>query len=79
MTARKRIDECLFCRRRKCYVRILSHDGTYDEVACRDHIHAMEKHYDSTHKGRMMTNSSCSSPQRRGVALRPLRATLAPE
>ena len=45
----KRKDECLFCRNRFCYSRIVSSedDGKiYDEVACHKHTVELEKHSD---------------------------------
>lgn len=58
-------DECLFCRSRRCYVRIHTANGLYDEIACRDHARDLERHSDR-HLGRAIrTSTSSSSPQRR--------------
>lgn len=51
----KRVDECLFCKKRSCYERVVSTDGgkTYDEVACRDHIRDLHKDSDAKAPGIM--------------------------
>lgn len=44
---KKRKDECLFCKNRKCYTRIVRVESpSYDEIACDRHITELEKHSD---------------------------------
>jgi len=46
---KKRKDECLFCKKRICYTRIVRIEMPfYDEIACYEHINALEKHADDT-------------------------------
>ncbi len=46
---KKRKDECLICKSRSCYKRIVRETAPYyDEVACNEHISDMEKHSDAT-------------------------------
>ncbi|HEY5586671.1 MAG TPA: hypothetical protein VIK78_19555 [Ruminiclostridium sp.] len=45
----KRKDECLFCKSRKCYTRVVSttdNGKIYDELACSKHICDVEKDSD---------------------------------
>lgn len=49
----KRKDECLFCRNRFCYERVVSIDYSYDEIACRKHIKDLHKHSDEKAPGVM--------------------------
>ncbi len=41
----KRSDTCLFCNRRRCYLRIVRTEAPkYDEIACPLHVLDLEKH-----------------------------------
>lgn len=42
------IDQCLFCRNRLCFVRIFTTDLRFDEVACAEHVSALERYADVT-------------------------------
>jgi hypothetical protein len=44
----KRKDECLFCKSRKCYIRIVRQEAEpfYDEIACDEHGSDLENHSD---------------------------------
>lgn len=61
-------DECLFCKRRKCYERVMSTDNgrTYDEIACIDHVEKLYKHSDETAPGIMKYFISSTTPHKRG-------------
>jgi hypothetical protein len=39
-------NECLFCRSRFCYERVVSENMKYDEVACIKHVKDLHKHSD---------------------------------
>jgi len=61
----RRTDECLFCRSRRCHVRIHVENGMFDEVACSEHVRDLERHADR-HLGRIeKVHVSSSSPLRR--------------
>ncbi len=64
-------NECLFCRARKCYVRIHRDESPqYDHVACRDHSRDLETHADKTlgkNNGVMRSHVSSSSPLKRAT------------
>ena len=46
---KKRKDECLLCKSRACYMRIVrKEEPCYDEIACSKHILDLEKHSDET-------------------------------
>jgi hypothetical protein len=40
-------NECLFCRSRFCYERVVTYDMSYDEIACSKHIKDLHKHSDT--------------------------------
>jgi hypothetical protein len=40
---KRRSDECRFCTRRKCYNRIATRDGSFDEIACPKHVDQLEQ------------------------------------
>ena len=65
-TPGKRSDECLFCTRRRCHVRIRSDLAGYDEVACTRHTRELGRHYDERHVGTMMTHTTSTGRLRRG-------------
>lgn len=44
--SRKLKNECLFCKSRFCYERVVALDLTYDEVSCMKHIKDLHKHSD---------------------------------
>jgi hypothetical protein len=64
----KRKDECLFCRKIKCYERVVSTNNgkDYDEVACFDHVYALHKHSDMAAPGVMKHFISSTGKQVRG-------------
>lgn len=69
---KKRIDECLFCTSRSCFVRIFSEQGKYDEIACQDHTQQLETHCDNllgVNNGVLRTYISGSALKRRGELL----------
>jgi len=43
-----RSNQCKFCMSRKCHVRIVTKDYSYDEVACTIHTHKLEIDADDT-------------------------------
>ncbi len=61
----KRKDECLFCKKRSCYERVVSVDGgwQYDEVACENHVLDLRKHSDKVNCRKHFISSAC--PQKR--------------
>jgi hypothetical protein len=63
----KLINECLFCRSRFCYERVVSKDMEYDEVACTKHVKELHKHSDITAPGVMKSFISGTGIQKRGV------------
>lgn len=60
-------NECLFCRSRFCYERVLSDDGTYDEIACKKHVTKLYEHSDEVAPKIMKTFISSTAIQKRGV------------
>ena len=64
----KRKDQCLFCKRRKCYERVVSIDGgkTYDEIACPDHVEQLHKHSDKHAPNIIKHFISSTAPHARG-------------
>ena len=66
----KRKDECLFCKSRKCSVRIVRTEKPfYDEIACDKHASEMEKHADKElgiNNGIMRWHISSSGILKRG-------------
>lgn len=75
----KRKDECLFCSRRSCRTRIVRfEEPRYDELACTEHVSALEKHADAAlgGRGRNVDRWHCSTTGRyvRGEA--PTKAQL---
>lgn len=60
-----RRNQCLMCPSVKCYTRIYSLDGEYDEIACAKHVRALEKDYDSKMKGTPMNHVTSSAGVRR--------------
>lgn len=63
-TTRK--DECLFCKSRSCYDRVVAVDGSYDEIACLDHIRKLNKHSDAAAPDVLKHFISSSAKQKRG-------------
>lgn len=62
----KRKDECLFCNKRSCHIRIVRvEEPKYDEVACSNHIEDLEKHSDEIlgYKNGVMRSHITSSGQ----------------
>ena len=66
----KRKDECLFCKSRACYTRIVRlEEPEYDEIACRSHTLDLERHSDTmlgTRNGVMRHHISGTARQKRG-------------
>ena len=62
----KRKNECLFCTSRKCYDRIVTKGGTYDEVACRKHSNGLYDHAGLTAPGVLKRFISSTGPLSRG-------------
>jgi len=65
----KRKDECLFCKSRKCYERVVTNDDdgkAYDEIACIDHVKDLYKHSDEDVPKVMRIFSSSTGRQKRG-------------
>lgn len=58
-------NECLFCRSRFCYERIVSLDLTYDEIACRKHVKNLYEHSDTV-APKVKTFVSSTAIQKRG-------------
>lgn len=66
---KKRTDECLFCKKRSCYERVVSSKDegeTYDEIACEDHIDDLYKHSDEHAPGVMKYFISSTGKFKRG-------------
>lgn len=65
---KKKTDECLCCRSRSCYERVVDTDGgkTYDEVACRKHVNDLHKHSDTVAPGVLKHFISSTGKQKRG-------------
>lgn len=64
-----RKEQCLFCKSRKCYERVVSsEDGgkTYDEVACRKHAEKLREDSDVRAPGVMKYFISSTGTMRRG-------------
>ncbi len=61
----KRSDECLFCTRRKCYTRIATNRGGYDEIACREHVRLLEQHADAHRPHVNRAHISSTAPLKR--------------
>jgi|GEM_PF-1906884 len=61
----RRPNQCLFCTSRRCFTRIVTEDGSFDEVACARHVAALERHFDAGGR-RTMLHTSGSSKKRRG-------------
>ncbi len=47
----KLVNECLFCKNRFCYTRVVSIDMSYDEVACKKHVLELYSHSDQKAPG----------------------------
>lgn len=60
-------NECLFCRSRFCYERVVSEDMKYDEVACMKHVKDLHKHSDIVAPKIMKVFISSTGIQKRGV------------
>ncbi len=71
MTTKKLINECLFCRSRFCYERVVTKDMSYDEVACRSHVKDLHKHSDEKAPGIIKSFISSTGVLKRGVPLNP--------
>lgn len=69
----KAINECLFCKNRFCYERVVSIDPTvhYDEVACTRHVAELHKHSDQTAPGVMKRFISSCSVLKRERSIKP--------
>ena len=69
----KRKDECIFCKSRSCYTRIVRlEEPAYDEVACPSHVLDLERHSDTklgTRNGVMRHHISGTARQKRGEIL----------
>lgn len=63
----KRPDQCLFCTSRRCQERVVAKDGSYDEIACGQHIKDLHKHSDAVIPGKMRVFMSGTAYYRRGV------------
>ena len=61
-----RKDECKFCASRRCFVRIVTSDLKYDEVACGTHTRDLELHADKTIAGITRMHHSSSGALKRG-------------
>lgn len=61
----KRADECFACRSRSCHVRIYTLDGTFDEIACRDHVRLLESESDARFPGVGKTHTTSTAKLRR--------------
>ncbi len=68
MTTTKLKNECLFCRSRFCYERVVTKDMSYDEVACRKHVKDLHKHSDETLPGVVKSFISSTGVLKRGVS-----------
>jgi len=67
----KRKDECLFCGSRSCSTRIVrsSEPPFYDEIACDNHVVALEKQSDEvlgSHNGIIRCHISSTGRLKRG-------------
>ena len=49
---KKRKDECLFCKKRICNVRVVTDDMRYDEIACYEHQNDLYQHADEVLGGK---------------------------
>lgn len=65
----KLINECLFCRSRFCYERVVTYDMSYDEVSCMKHVKDLHKHSDIVMPKIMKLFISSTGIQKRGVPL----------
>jgi predicted nucleic acid binding AN1-type Zn finger protein len=63
----KIVNECLFCKNRFCYERVVTKDMSYDEVACMKHVKDLHKHSDTTLPNVMKSFISSSGVLKRGV------------
>lgn len=61
-----RKNQCKFCASRSCYTRIVTPDLSYDEVACRRHVHELEKDADASLNGALRCNCSSTGKLSRG-------------
>lgn len=61
----KATNECLFCKSRFCYERVVSQDMSYDEVACAKHVKDLYKHSDIVAAGKIRSFISGTSIQKR--------------
>lgn len=65
-----RKDTCLFCNSRKCNIRIVSKDKSYDEIACRGHKSKLKEHATKTVKKDIeLTYKETTGNQKRGEAI----------
>ena len=62
-------NECLFCKSRFCYERVVSIDLTYDEVSCIKHTKDLHKHSDENAPNIMKQFISSTGIQKRGDKL----------
>lgn len=58
----RRADECLFCRCRRCFVRIYTGYDRFDEIACPEHVRDLEAFADRHLKGADRVHQTCSEP-----------------
>ena len=63
----KVVNECLFCKSRFCYTRVVSLDYTYDEIACAKHVQDLYKHSDKVAPKTVKHFISGTGIQKRGV------------
>ena len=63
----KRKDECIFCKSRMCYERVVSFDKTYDEISCFNHIKELHKDSDIKALGIMKHFISSTGKIKRGI------------
>ena len=68
-SAGKLKNECLFCKSRFCYERVVSLDLQYDEVACMKHVKDLHKHSDIVAPKIMKQFISGTGIQKRGMPL----------
>jgi len=64
---KKLVNECLFCRNRFCYERVVTNDMSYDEIACNKHVKDLHKHSDTTLPGILKNFISSNCVMKRGV------------
>lgn len=58
---------CRFCGSNRCFTRIHTGDGRFDEVACRDHAGMLERLADGTLNGAARIHTTSSDRLSRGT------------